>query len=85
MKIVCREIHRDDLEILWDCLSGDIGPSADEFYWINAIDRRLSGYHTPPGLPRYGYLLENDGAALINLLIFSSVSLTASLDSLQWL
>ena len=43
-------------------------------YWLRALER-LSAHPTPIGFPRYGFLLESDGAPVgVILLIFSMIS-----------
>jgi hypothetical protein len=49
-------------------------PVRSQRYWQRAFDA-LTVHPTPPGLPRYGYLLENAGTPVgVILLIFSSIS-----------
>ena len=41
-------------------------------YFLRALDR-LSKHQTPPGYPKYGYLLESEGAAVGALLLIYSL------------
>jgi hypothetical protein len=70
--IRCRQIISSDV-------SGVVGVLARCFprngvkYWLAALER-LSKHSTPPGLPKYGYLLEKDGVCVgVLLLIFSTI------------
>ncbi|MCC6780811.1 MAG: acyl-CoA acyltransferase [Hyphomicrobiales bacterium] len=67
-----RQIEELDLARIIDLLSAGF-PERSRAYWHHAVDA-LSAHGTPPGLPRYGYLLEHDGLAVgVILLIFSEV------------
>jgi len=63
-----RQIANSDLN---DECSCEGVPRRSVKYWLKALER-LSEHSTPLGLPRYGYLLENDGilVGVIILLIF---------------
>jgi len=53
-------------------------PERARQFWLNAFVQ-MTRHATPPGLPKYGYLLESDGAVRgVILLIFSSVPGEAS-------
>jgi hypothetical protein len=68
----CREIMAFDLETVINLLTLGFDRDRDRGYWLNAI-RKLTDHPTPPGLPKYGYLLEVDGVTVgVLLLIFSS-------------
>jgi hypothetical protein len=68
--IHCREIHEDDIHAVVALLAFGFG---NEPYWVNAL-RRLKDHPTPPGLPKYGYVLEH-GRDIVGvvLLIFTDV------------
>jgi hypothetical protein len=66
----CREIHANDIDRVVALLTRGFGGEA---YWAGAL-RRLTDHPTPPGLPKYGYVLEHDGALVgVILLIFTDV------------
>ena len=67
----CRQIANSDLNGVANVLARGF-PRRSTKYWLKALER-LSVHSTPPGLPRYGYLLENDGTPVgAILLIFST-------------
>lgn len=71
-QVGCREILISDLERVTDILTVGFGPKQGRRFWVNAISR-LTEHATPPGLPKYGYLLQSDGVPVgVLLLIFSS-------------
>jgi hypothetical protein len=70
-RVSCREIGLADLDRLADLLTKGFYPSRRE-NWVRRIER-LSQHRTPPGFPKYGYLLEcNDTLIGVNLVIYSS-------------
>jgi hypothetical protein len=72
MKIRSRQINDADLDGIINLLTKgfEIRPNN---YWRNALET-LGSHPTPPGFPRYGYLLEDDGVPVgVILLIFSSI------------
>lgn len=68
----CREIAFADLDGVASLLTkGDRNFGRE--YWTRAL-RRLSEHPTPPGFPKYGYMLEHNKAPVgVLLLIYSSV------------
>src|SRR5258708_16863117 len=61
-KLRCREISETDLESVAELLTrGFLGRSGE--YWI-AGWRRQAGRQVPTGYPRFGYMLDLDGAAV---------------------
>jgi hypothetical protein len=69
-KVRCRPIEDSDLGSVADLLTQGF-PERTRKYWTNALGR-LAGLDTPEGCPRFGYLLDVDGAAVgVLLLIFS--------------
>jgi hypothetical protein len=67
-----RQIDEADLDRIIDLLTAGF-PERSRVYWQHAVDA-LAAHATPAGLPRYGYLLEHDGAPVgVILLIFSEV------------
>ena len=71
-KVRCRQILDSDVSGVADILARGF-PRRSISYWLRALDR-LSRHSVPSGLPRYGYLLDNDGTPVgVLLLIFSTV------------
>jgi hypothetical protein len=71
--IRCREIAGSDTASIINLLTKGFNPEGSRDYWPTALER-LSAHPTPPGLPKYGYLLENDGVPIgVLLMIFSSL------------
>src|SRR5258708_32106310 len=72
-KLRCREISETDLESVAELLTrGFLGRSRD--YWIAGL-RRQAARQVPTGYPRFGYMLDLDGAAVgVLLLLYTSRS-----------
>jgi hypothetical protein len=72
--IRCREITSADLDGIVNLLtSGFRHHHRTRDFWVRAL-KRLSEHPTPPGFPKYGYLLECKGTRVgVSLLIFSSI------------
>jgi hypothetical protein len=71
-KIRCRPIADGDLDALVDLLERGFGRRRTRAFWQRAL-ACLRGRRVPPDMPRYGYLLENDGAPVgVILLIFAT-------------
>ena len=68
--IRCREIGEADIEAVADLLTrGFVGRSRD--YWIRGL-RRQGARAVPLGYPRFGYMIDNDGAPVgVLLLIYT--------------
>jgi len=73
-QIRCREINETDTDEIVNLLTrGFYIHRRSQAFWVKVL-RRLSEHRTPPGFPKYGYLLESDGTVVgVILLIFSSV------------
>jgi hypothetical protein len=79
-RIRCRQIVETDTDEIVNLLTrGFRGRLANGFrgrsrdYFACAL-KRLSAHPTPPGFPKYGYLLESEGAPVgVLLLLYSSV------------
>jgi hypothetical protein len=72
LRIRCREIAAPDLDQIADLLRRGF-PNRTREFWKRALDQ-LSEHATTPGLPRYGHLLECDGAPVgVRLMIFSTI------------
>jgi len=71
-RIRCRQIADGDLDGLADLLKRGFGRRRTHAFWRRAL-ACLRTRNVPPGMPRYGYLLENDGVAVgAILLIFAT-------------
>jgi len=66
-RIRCRQIGEADLQAVAVLLTRGF-PNRDLKFWQDAL-ARLSMHRAPAGLPRYGYLLESDGAVVGALLL----------------
>lgn len=70
-KIRCRPITDGDLDRLVDLLKRGFGRRRTRVFWRRAL-ASLESRSVPGGMPRYGYLLENDGIPVgAILLIFA--------------
>jgi hypothetical protein len=72
-KLRCREITAADLDAVADLLTrGFVGRSRD--YWMQGL-RRQAVREVPNGYPRFGYMLDHDGAvAGVLLLLYTARS-----------
>jgi hypothetical protein len=71
-RIRSRQIGQSDIDGMADLLARGFRLRSRS-YWRRALEK-LGSHPTPAGLPKYGYLLENDGAPVgVILLIFSSI------------
>jgi hypothetical protein len=69
-RVVCRQIHVSDLEHVVDLLTVGF-PRRTRKYWSYAV-ARMAARNVPTPLPRFGYVLEADGALVgVQLLIFT--------------
>jgi hypothetical protein len=67
----CREMRADDVEKVVDLLTR--GFDRKRGYWSSALER-LTNHSTPPGFPKYGYVIDHDGIiAGVVLLIFTAI------------
>ena len=70
----CRPIEEGDLDAVGDLLTRGFAFRSRE-YWMRGLHRQRSR-PLPPGVPRYGYLMESDGGLVgCLLLIYSSKKL----------
>lgn len=68
----CRRIDETDIEAVASLLARGF-PERDRRFWLTALSL-LTRHATPPGWPKYGYLLESGGVVRgALLLIFSTV------------
>jgi hypothetical protein len=73
-RIRCRQIGSADIDGVVNLLTGGFRIRVRDF-WIRAF-QRLSEHATPPGFPKYGYLLEAQGKPVgVVLLIFSIIDM----------
>jgi len=72
-KVICREIRTTDADGVISLLTRGFGEARDRKFWVAAFSR-LASHPTPPGYPRYGYMLKADGEPVgIILLIFTAI------------
>jgi hypothetical protein len=69
-----REICPGDIDRVVDLLTtGFRMHKRERPFWERAM-ARLSEHRTPPGYPKYGYLLDNDGTAVgVTLMVYSTI------------
>src|SRR5947207_3212573 len=76
-RLRCREITEGDQVGIVGLLTKGF-PDRGERYWARALDR-LARRQPPPGYPKFGYVLDYDGAPVgAILLIFSALSIGRS-------
>ncbi len=85
--IRCRQIIESDIAAVTALLARGF-PSRDLRFWQRALER-LGRHVPPPGLPKYGYLLESGGAPVGTLLLICSTmrtgdQLTARCNLSSW-
>ena len=81
LRIRCRQIGMADLDGIADLLTRGffISHNRTRDFWMRGL-RRLSEHPTPPGFPKYGYLLECNGTPVgVVLLIFSSLAVNGEI------
>ena len=73
-RIRCREIEAADIDRVVDLLMVGFYPSRRED-WVQRL-QSLSNHPTPPGFPKYGYVLEWKGSLVgVSLVIYSFIRL----------
>src|ERR1700760_3774650 len=72
-KIRCRPIADADLDNVADLLKRGFGARRTRAFWRSAL-ACLQARPVPPDVPRYGYLLENDGAVVGAILLIFTVT-----------
>ncbi len=78
-RIRCRQIAVGDLDARADLLKRGFGRRRTRAFWQRAL-ACLRARNAPPDMPRYGYLLENDGVLVgVILLIFAAAPGTQTL------
>ena len=73
-RIRCREIETADVDAIVDLLTSSfLHHHRTRDFWVLAL-KRLLDHPTPPGFPKYGYLLDCKGTPVgVHILIFSSI------------
>src|SRR6266702_4383572 len=72
-KVICREIRTTDADGVISLLTRGFSEARDRRFWVAAFSR-LASHPTPPGYPRYGYMLEADDEPVGSiLLIFTAI------------
>jgi hypothetical protein len=66
----CREIGEADIDAVVSLLTRGF-TERDRLFWLAAFDQ-LARHKPPPGLPKYGYLLDSGGSAVGALLLICS-------------
>ena len=66
----CRQINQGDMDAVATLLAQGF-PAHDRRFWLNAL-ARLTRHESPPGLPKYGYVLESQGAVVGAILVICS-------------
>jgi hypothetical protein len=80
--IRCREITAVDIEAVADLLArGFVGRSGN--YWLRGL-RRQATRDVPQGYPRFGYMLEHDGAPVGVLLLIYTARGSGDDDTSIW-
>jgi hypothetical protein len=70
--IRCRQIAESDIDAITDLLARGF-PGRSHAFWQQAL-KGLSKNAPPPGLPKYGYLLESGGVPVGTLLLICSTT-----------
>jgi hypothetical protein len=82
-KVRCRQIREPDLDALADLLTRGFAARTRN-YWTTAL-ARLGARGAPEGCPKYGYLLEADGAVVgVLLLIFTAIGERVRCNVSSW-
>jgi hypothetical protein len=77
--IRCREISEADIEAVTGLLTRGFAGRSRE-YWIRGL-RRQAAREVPQGYPRFGYMLDNEGAPVgVLLLLYTSRALEGAAD-----
>ena len=71
-RVRCRQIADSDVNDVVELLSRGFAPRRSRAFWQNAM-ARLSAHATPPGAPRYGYMLDDGRGPIGVVLMISSM------------
>jgi hypothetical protein len=77
----CRQIDEADFKAVASLLARGF-PSHDRDFWLGAF-AQLTRHDTPPGLPKYGYLLESAGVVVGAILLICSTIRTGASDAIR--
>jgi hypothetical protein len=77
----CRQIENADIDPVASLLARGF-PAHKLGFWRDAF-AQLAQHRTPPGLPKYGYLLERDGVVVGALLLICSTMPSASKPAIR--
>jgi hypothetical protein len=80
--VQCRLIAATDIAAVVELLKSGFGRQRSRGFWRRMLER-LASYSTPPGMPKYGYLLEHAGRPVGVLLLISSVVRSGSASFLR--
>jgi hypothetical protein len=75
----CRQIEEGDIESVASLLAQGF-PTRSRQFWLEAF-AQLRRHAVPPGLPRYGYMLDSDGRAVGAVLLICSLVRTDGADA----
>ncbi len=70
LRVRCRQIGDADVNRIVDLLTKS-GLPGDRNFWMNGL-ARLAAHPTPPGFPKYGFMLEADGVPVGVLLTITT-------------
>jgi hypothetical protein len=74
--VCCREMRADDVSSVVDLLTRGFARKRE--YWISALEQ-LTNHPTPAGLPKYGYVIDDNGSIVgVVLLIFTAVGVNGT-------
>jgi len=71
-KLHCRQIEQADIEAVATLLTRGF-PVRTRQFWLDAL-AQLTRHEPPPGLPKYGYLLEKEGDVVGAILLICSTT-----------
>ena len=77
--LCCRQIEESDIETVASLLAQGFR-TRDLQFWLEAF-AQLRRHATPPGLPKYGYLLESDGRTVGTVLLICSLARVGENDA----
>jgi hypothetical protein len=80
-EIRCRGIRAGDLGAVTLLLEKGF-PERDHTHWLRGL-KRMAEHVTPPGFPKYGFLLECDGKAVGVILVIFSAMTTNGEDAIR--
>ncbi len=75
----CRQIEEADIDAVASLLARGF-PAHNGRFWLGAF-AQLTRHQPPPGLPKYGYLLESGGGVVGAILLICSTMRTGGVDA----